>query len=726
MAPIGNGKGADANPNFRRGGGYAGPMNARPPTATNHLITARSMYRSAVVASFALLQAAPVMAQAGAVSAPAAASIARIVVLQPQDLTMTAGDTLRLQVQAVDAQGQPVPNVTFRFVPVGAHFEGTVEPTGLLRSAATGVLPVGVTALVRGGPPVSRRVEIRMVPGPAASVVIAPQTSRLVVGQRVRFTGTLFSAAGDERQDRITWRSSAPNVLRVSEDGLVTAVAAGRATLTASAGSASATHELQVVGGNVASIEITPARAEVRQGDVVRFTAMPKDANGRNLEGLTPTWTFTPGHGVIREDGAFVGYAPGEYLITANFGNRSADALVRVTAREVRRPLTVVGRLPRTAFSTEEVWVHPNGEVAYLGTGNGGDRLYVIDIRDPSRPVVVDSLLSDTRRVNDNMTTPDGKYLVHTREGASNRRNGIVIASLEDPFRPRAIAEFTDGVTAGVHSAFVYHQPQFGTHVYATNNGNNSLDIIDITDPYRPRRAGRFKINEYDAGNYLHDVDVQDGLAYLSYWNEGLVILDVGNGMKGGSPSNPQFVSQFKYDLNALYRDVEAVGGPGFIRGTHTAWRHRDYVFIADEVFAEQPQRGTRDAAADRAWGRLQVIDVSDIENPRSVAWYEPEHGGVHNVWVEGDRLHIGAYNAGYRVFDVSGELMGDLRAQGREIGHLNTADMQGYRQNAAMTWGVVVKDGLSYVNDNYNGLWIVRIEAESLVRSTGPAITAP
>jgi hypothetical protein len=31
------------------------------------------------------------------------------------------------------------------------------------------------------------------------------------------------------------------------------------------------------------------------------------------------------------------------------------------------------------------------------------------------------------------------------------------------------------------------------------------------------------------------------------------------------------------------------------------------------------------------------------------------------------------------------------------------------------MTWGVVVKDGLSYVNDNYNGLWIVRIEEKSL-----------
>jgi hypothetical protein len=36
---------------------------------------------------------------------------------------------------------------------------------------------------------------------------------------------------------------------------------------------------------------------------------------------------------------------------------------------------------------------------------------------------------------------------------------------------------------------------------------------------------------------------------------------------------------------------------------------------------------------------------------------------------------------------------------------------MDGYVKNSAMTWGVVVRDGLAYVNDDNNGLWIVRIE---------------
>jgi hypothetical protein len=32
------------------------------------------------------------------------------------------------------------------------------------------------------------------------------------------------------------------------------------------------------------------------------------------------------------------------------------------------------------------------------------------------------------------------------------------------------------------------------------------------------------------------------------------------------------------------------------------------------------------------------------------------------------------------------------------------------------MTWGVVVKDGLAYVNDMMNGLWIVRLRPRTVV----------
>jgi len=631
--------------------------------------------------------------------------------IAPAKRIVHAQDTLRLTARALDATGRPVDGARVRFLPAGGRFEGEVDSTGLVRSGSTGTLPVTVVALVPGTKPVIERVEVQMVPGPAARVAVEPAVAKLVVGQRVRLTGTAYSAAGDRRDDRPTWKSSAPAVVRVSGDGLLTAVGPGRATVTAGAGAASQPLTVTVLPTAVASLELTPSSSEARTGDVIRLALVAKDRAGKRIDGLTPAWSFSPGQGVIDASGAFVGYEAGSYTITASLGNRTADAVVNLAHRDVRRPAAVVGRLPRTLFTTEEVWLHPSGKYAYLGTGSGGDRMYAIDIADPARPTVTDSIVANTRRVNDIMSTPDGKFLVFTREGASDRKNGIVIASLEDPAHPKPIAEFTEGVTAGVHSAFVYRQEKYGTHVYLTNDGTGAIHVIDINDPYKPKQVAEWRTARPDAARTLHDIDVQDGLAYLSYWNDGLVILDVGNGIKGGSPSDPKLVSQFKYDLNDLYRQVEAAGGPGFIRGTHTAWRHKNYVFIADEVFPANAVAGAKDAAAGRAYGRLQVIDVSSIERPKSVAFYEPEYGGVHNVWVSGDTLYMGAYNGGFRAFDVSGELRGDLRAQEREIVHVNTADMDGKVQNAAMTWGVVVRDGLAYVNDMYNGLWVVRMQ---------------
>lgn len=640
--------------------------------------------------------------------------IARIVVL-PVQKSVAVGDTLRLSAEARDADGRVISGVQFRFGQQGARFEGSLDPSGLVTAGSTGILPGAVAAILPGQRPVVERFEVRMVPGPAARIAVQPAPTRLALGQRMRLTATVLSAIGDRRDDRVTWISSDAKVVTVSEAGMLTAVAAGRATVTARVGAVSQALPLQIVATPVAALSVEPGVSDARTGDVLRFRAVARDAQGRAIEGLTPVWSISPGNGAIDSDGAFVGYEAGAYTVTASLGNRTAESVVTLAARDVRRPLEVVGRLPRQRFTTEEVWLHPNGEVAYLGSGSGGDVLYAIDISDPAKPVVTDSIVANTRRVNDVMTTPDGKFLVFTREGAADRKNGVVFASLEDPRHPKPISEFTTGVTAGVHSSFIYKDPKHGQHVFLTNDGTGALHVLNIDDPYNPREVAQWKTEARpDAGRTLHDIDVQDGLLYGSWWNDGLVILDVGNGIKGGTPSNPVLVSQFKYDLNALYRGVEADGGPGFIRGTHTAWRHNNYVFIADEVFPSSGVKGAKDAAAGRAYGRLQVIDVSNLEQPKSVAWYEPEYGGVHNVWAAGDSLYIGAYNAGFHVFDVSGELRGDLRAQGREIGHLNTADMDGRVQNTAMTWGVVVRDGLAYVNDMYNGLWIVRIQPKT------------
>lgn len=662
------------------------------------------------------------LASAAVILAPAclAAQAGPRIVVTPANPRMVAKDTLRLTAQVVDENGQAIPGVRARFFPGGAGFEARVDSTGLVTSGAVGTFPVTISALIPGARPLTRRVDVAMVPGPAATVRVSPQPTRLLAGQRLRLTAIARSADGDSATERVTWKSSAPAVARVDDGGVVSAVAPGRARLTVAAGRAERAFDVSVINVNGGSVTVTPGATNARQGDVLRFAVQVKDAAGKVVEGLTPTWSFSPGRGEVGSDGAFVGYEPGAYLVTASFGRLSGDASVSLTERGVRRKATVVGSVLRSAFVTSEVWVHPNGKVAYLGTHAGGDRFYTIDISNPAKPAVVDSVIENFRVVNDIMTDEKGEVMVFTREGADNRRNGIVIATLEDPFRPKKVADFTEGVTAGVHSAFIYTDPRHGRHAYITNDGTGAVHVINIDDPAKPRQASVWKTprpNNGDAGRTLHDVDVQDGLLYGSWWNDGLIILDVGNGIRGGTPSNPVLVSQYKYDLDAIYRTrVETEAGAGYIRGTHTAWRHKNYVFIADEVFDPAEVQAALGGRVGRAYGRLQVIDVSDITAPKSVAWYEPEFGGVHNVWVAGDTLYMGAYNSGLHAFDISGELRGNLQDQGREIAHYQPQSPNGKIPNATMTWGVVVKNNLAFVNDMNSGLWIVRLEPKPSV----------
>ncbi len=638
-------------------------------------------------------------------------------VVSPTIHRMVARDTLRLTAQLMDASGAPVKGATIRYFAGGGSFEAHVDSTGLIHSGAVGRVPVVVSALVPGSRPIVKRVEVDMVPGPAATIQITPRPSRLLVGQRLPLQALARSAAGDSATDPVRWSSSAPGVVRVGEDGVAAAVGAGKARIIATAGAASGMVEVSVTALAGGTMTVTPTTAKVRQGDVVRFVAQVKDGAGRAIEGITPAWSMSPGRGDIGADGSFVGYEPGTYAVTANVGKITATATVVLAERNVRKKPTVVGSVLRTAFVTSEVWVHPNGKVAYLGTHAGGDRFYVIDIGDASKPTVVDSVTDNFRVVNDIMTDEKGEVLVFTREGADNRKNGIVICTLQDPLHPKKVADFTTDVTSGVHSAFIYTDPKYGRHVYLTNDATGAVHIVNIDDPANPREASRWTTKAVEAGRMLHDIDVQNGLLYGSWWNDGLVILDVGNGVKGGTPSNPKLVSQYKYDLDALYKSrVELESGAGYIRGTHTAWRYKDYVFIADEVFGPEQVTAALGGRVGRAYGRLQAIDVSDIEHPKSVAWYEPEFGGVHNVWVAGDTLYMGAYNSGFHAFDVSGELKGNLREQGREIAHYQPQSPSGKIPNATMTWGVVVKNNLAFVNDMNSGLWIVRLDPRQSV----------
>jgi hypothetical protein len=630
-----------------------------------------------------------------AAQTPAPSGKAAKVDVTPARAEAEVGQTLKFAAAAFDAEGKALdtkPTAWF-----AAPFDSAgADENGVVTFYHPGEIRVG--ALVEGKPGFA---VVTVKPAAPGRVSIAEPNAPIATGGGVRLSATVLTRDGIPLEGAtVTWSSESPAIASIDQSGFVSGLTPGKTTIRAQVGAASGSSSVVVIRNSVESIAIEPKTSSVRTGDVVRFSAK---AGSNALPVIR--WSVSGVGASIDSDGGFVAERPGAYVVTASIGDRSSIATVTVRPRDVQRPLEVVGRTPNEEFQTMEQWIV--GKHAYVTSAMAG-RLWVYDISNPSAPVKVDSVTFDARIINDISTTPDGKVAVLTREGASNRKNGIVFLDTSDPAHPKIASEYTETVSGGVHSAYID-----GHHVYLTDDATGSLRVINFEDVKRPKEVGRWQVDnplarsfktpqgEFTGGRYLHDVQVVNGLLYAGYWRDGLVILDVGNGIRGGSPTNPKFVSQLRFNYHELY-------GPGWLAGAHAVFRYKNYVFVGDEVFPATFDLVSRDVF--QVKGIVHVVDVSDITRPREVATYEVPEGGAHNMWVDNDMMYMGYYNGGGRVVDVSGELRGDLYRQGREIARLWTGDPKGYRPNAPFCWGAQPHDGLIYFNDINSGVWVTKL----------------
>ena len=631
---------------------------------------------------------------------PEEASKVASIEVTPLKSTAAVGTKLQFKAVAKDSNGQPLPDPIKHWY--AAPFDSAVaEDTGEVSFVQPGEITVEAVigkkigyAHVSVGKPHIARIEVSAPSAPLAA------------GATHLLKATPRNADGNPRTDiSIAWTSENPSIASVDAAGMVHALQAGEVQIRAAGDGVTGETSVRVVKNSVSSLEISPATASGKTGDVLHFAGKDKKAGTPSTE---VAWSVQNPGAEILADGSFVAERPGTYTIEAAIGDRAAFASVMVAPRNIGRETEVVGHvMPKDdQFAEEWVWDH----YAYLS--GISDKVYVFDIADPAHPQAADPLKVDARIVNDVSVTPDGKIGVITREGASNRKNGIVFLDTSDPLHPKPISEYTATVTGGVHSAYV------NTHyVYLTDDATGSLRVIDFADAKNPKEVARWQVESSGqmripvpaeegggftmAGRYLHDVQVVDGLAYLAYWRDGAIILDVGNGIKGGSPEHPKLISNYRFNYDELY-------GSGWLAGSHAIFRYKNYLFVGDEVFPASFDLASRNRIPVR--GIAHVLDVSDLGNPREVATYSVPEGGAHNIWVVDDVLYMGYYSGGARVLDVSGELRGELYNQGREIAHFWSADPQGYRPNLPFAWGAFPYKGLIYVNDVHAGLWIIKL----------------
>lgn len=618
----------------------------------------------------------------------------------PAELVLPIGEKITLEAEVVDVGGRPVDaQVMFfsrdrRSVRVSrdgevqavkaGQFEIVARVIGSGRRGASAVVPVTIPY------PVPDRVEF-----------VAP-IKTLHVGTGVRALAEVLDVSGIVREDlTVALTSDNTAVATVDAYGNLRGIAAGKCTITAEAAGLAALLEVEVVANPVQSIELTASADEFRTGDVIHLTAACRDAAGQAVDGVPVHYSFHasqdddlgPGaSGQIKQDGRFVAETPGLYTVVATCGTAVAQRTLRAEPRNVGMKLEEVGHGPVLDVHTSDLWVWEGvdgRDYAVTGTWGANGEAIFWDVTDPAQIERISSFTVDARTVNDVKVSEDGRICVISREGASNRRNGFVVLNVEDPRNPVALSRFDENLTGGVHNVFIYDR-----HVYALSAGRR-YDVINIEDPEVPFRIGTFELET--PGHSIHDVWVDDGIAYSSNWRDGVFMVDVGNGIAGGSPAEPVAMGSYAYPSG----------------WNHAAFPYRNeetgkfYVIAGDEAFPFGLH--TRDKPT-YARGWFHFIDFTDMENPVEIARYQVPEAGTHNLWVEDDILYAAYYNGGVRVVDISGELMGDLYRQGREIAWFLPTHPESVVPNASMVWGPQPHKGHIFFSDWNSGLWAVKL----------------
>jgi len=355
----------------------------------------------------------------------------------------------------------------------------------------------------------------------------------------------------------------------------------------------------------------------------------------------------------------------------------------------------------------------------------------VVDVTDPRHPFVAKFIPGPTNTSTNQVVSADGILVAslgrpNEREDAGMTAKkpysaGIMLIDIKDPLNPKELGRwYTDKPQGRGTHRNMYEGGRY-VHLAADMNGYDGdiYVILDISNPAKPVEAGRWWVpGQHVAGGEkpqrdpnvnLHNPNFVDGnLAYLSYGDAGMVILDISDVAK------PKFVSATKFEPKHRF-DAHTV----------LPWLSAKRVIVNSEAVTYNC-KGPLD--------HVTIVDVSDPAKPVRLSRYPvpvppPDapytsfcdkggRFGPHNqsqlqhipeVEKQGNLSYVTWFNAGLRVYDVS-----DVRLP-REVGYFMAGPPQklilkAYGPYVRMEDVLVDTRGYMYVTGGaQQGLYILR-----------------
>jgi 6-phosphogluconolactonase (cycloisomerase 2 family) len=282
---------------------------------------------------------------AGASSLTVTAATLVSIGITPASLTETAGSSHQLQATGffTDSSTHDVTSSVLwsSTEPSVASVGNSPQNAGLETALA-----VGSTMVSASHGAASATIELTVTAAVLATIGVIPATLTLAKGLSHAFTatGVYTDNSLHDLTDAVTWRSTQPGVLAVSNaagsNGFANALAIGTSTLTATLGEVSGSATVSVTAATPVTLTLTPVNPGLAVGLSASFTATALYSDG-STQNVTAAAVWTSSVSAVASvgngtgsSGVAVAASPGKTSIAAAFAGLSTATTLTVTAIE--------------------------------------------------------------------------------------------------------------------------------------------------------------------------------------------------------------------------------------------------------------------------------------------------------------------------------------------------------------------------------------------------------
>ncbi len=317
------------------------------------------------------------------------------------------------------------------------------------------------------------------------------------------------------------------------------------------------------------------------------------------------------------------------------------------------------------------------GRCAYVGSRGGESAVAIVDVSNPTRPVLAGKL-SFNGIPTELRASADLGLLIVTTSGA----DGLHTFDIRDCLHPARLGEVA--LPSSPHEFFLWRDPQRPMRILAyvaMFSSRDGLHVVDLSDPKRPTLILTWTVP--NLSGLLHSIALSDDgrRAYISYWSGGFLLADTSELAEARANPHMRLIGKLGYAPAATHSAVRVPG--------------RSWLILTDEIYS-------------CPFGWLRVVDVSDETRPMVKGEFRlPENTAnpcsagtfsAHDPLPFHDLVVLTWYSGGVLALDIADATQPRLVAQ--------------YRVEGERFWSYpIVQNGLIYVASIEGGLYVLSYE---------------